>query len=160
MKRKRKKKPFEKHNFISFNLFSDEHLNKYWILDTTFWIYQNFKFIHKKLIFFTISINYQQTFQEADESTIPILFTKVNLILGSKFRHNFKFPKRWAIMMKEFKNAIDGVCSFNSRCRSSNDLLQFLDWYHEKTKKAYDIVENFWNITYKYGGCITKDQQK
>lgn len=60
-------------------------------------------------------------------------------------------------MMKEFKNEINGVCNFNSICRSSYDLLPFLDFYHEKVKKVFETVENFINIADKYSAIIKKD---
>lgn len=146
--------------FILNYFSSDEHLSKYWKLDTTFWWMKNLKFTHKKLLFFSISVTSQQSLAEADESTMPILFAKTILILGINFRYGFKFPKRWHIMMKEFKRAINGVSNFSSMCGSSSDLLPFLDWYHEKVKKVFETVENFRNIVYKYQGYIGKDKKR
>jgi hypothetical protein len=121
---------------------------------------KNIKFIHKDLLFFTISVNSQQSLPEADESTIPILFSKVILILGFHFRYNFKFPKRWDITMKEFKNAINGITNFNTMCRSSNDLLPFLNWYHEKVQKVQETVENLIKIAHKYEAILKKDKTR
>lgn len=148
---------------IKINFFlisSDRHLAENWKLDTTFWYMKNFKLTHRKLVFYTISINSQQTPAEADDSTMPILFSQAILILGSKFRFSFEFTQKWQMMKNEFKNAFNSVDNFNSMCRSTTDLMSFLDYYHEKVMKVCEIVENFNKIVAKYGAVCVRDKKR
>lgn len=145
---------------LKFNIFSDPHLEKYWHLNMVLWWTKNMKFTHKRLAFFTINIRSQQTNAEVNDSTIPIIFNNVLIYLGFEYRNEAVFTKRLRMLRKEFKKIVNGRENFTSICGNCNELFPFLDYYHEKVKKAWDIVNNLYSIVRKYKAIIGHEEER
>lgn len=125
-------------------------MSKYWHLNTLFWWTRNFKLTHNELPIFTLNFKCQQRPEEADESTIPIIFQNIVLYITQEYRGEASNTMRNQLLKSEFRKALNCVDNFTSMCHSSNELFAFLDYYHEIAMKTVDLVNNFFKIISKY----------
>ncbi|KAL7027585.1 hypothetical protein ACKWTF_005491 [Chironomus riparius] len=129
---------------------TDEQLSKNWNLDSLFLYKGVFKLTHKKMRMFTVNFRCQQFLTEADESTMPIMFKNVFLYLDPDFRKSWSTTMKNSLSRREFHREIHGVDNFTAICKSSNQLFEFVNYYHTEVMKANEIVDNFFKIVNKY----------
>jgi hypothetical protein len=127
-----------------------------WNLDMTFWSKRNIKLTHIKMPMFTLNFKTQQSPDQAEESTIPLIFNNIQLYTHPNFRYANEGNKL-RLQRKEFEKTIDGITNYTSMCCSMNDFDKFLEFYQEKVLKTNELVENFLTITQKYGAILTSD---
>ncbi|KAG5681978.1 hypothetical protein PVAND_011377 [Polypedilum vanderplanki] len=138
---------------------TDETLSEFWNLDTLFWWKKCFKLTHWKMPMFTINFTCQQSNEEVNECTIPIIFKDVRLYLNAEYQLKSNESKRNLLLRHEFKKATNMTENFTSMCSSSKDLFSFLNIYHEHVMKVVHLVDNFFKILFKYEAVYFQQPQ-
>lgn len=106
---------------------------------------RHYKFSHKKMPVFKVDFTIRKSVEGGNiaNSTIPIQFENVLMYVNPNFRG--KISKRLKVLMREFKQSM-GTDEFWQRCPSMNEIVDFLDFYHEKVIKTVLLVDNYFTI--------------
>jgi hypothetical protein len=140
------------------NYYSHPMLSKNFKLITTFWWKGHLKVFHKRMPMYTLNFQCKQTPAQADESTIPIIFTKITLYISPNFRNNFAFTRKYRLQQREFKRLVNGVTNFTSMCETSSSLFKFLDYYNKCAIEACNLFLNLQNIVHKYQAIFKSEK--
>lgn len=91
---------------------------------------------------------------EADNSSIPIIFNKILLYLAPNYRNLNSMSHRYEFLRKEFRKAIGFKDDLTAMCKDSSELFSFLDLYHDRVMRTVEMVKNFYHIVHNYRGIV------